>query len=98
SYLDRSLTAKKTYFGFAARAGAKFALNDIEGAFADAKASFDIQPNIGALTILGDYFYAKTKSYDQAKDFWIGAYHLGDRDDRLIERLKKAGVPIPPPN
>ena len=30
-----------------------------------------------------------------AKLYWMGAYHMGDRDDRLIERLRSIGVTHP---
>ena len=95
---DRSIALKEEFFNYAGRASAKLNLNDIDGAFFDAKKSFEIKPNELALTVLGDCIYARTKSYDEAKDYWIGAYKLGDRDDGLIARLKDAGVPIPPPD
>lgn len=97
-YVEESLKAEVTYYGLAARAIAKFQLGDLKGAFEDGKKSFELKPNDIALTVLGDTVHAKTKSYDQAKTYWIAAYHMGDRDDGLIERLKKAGVPIPPPD
>ena len=97
-YLDAALKLKETHFAYSARASAKLHLGDVNGAFFDAKTSFEIEPDELALTVLGDCFYAKDKKYDNAKTYWIGAYHLGDRDDGLIQRLKDAGVPIPPPD
>jgi tetratricopeptide (TPR) repeat protein len=102
-YLDKSLaakalSAKESALALAARSAAKYCLGDLNGAFADGKRSFEIEPNEVALTVLGDTIYAKTKSYDEAKMYWIGAYHMGDRDDGLIARLKDAGVAIPPPD
>lgn len=94
---DRSIAIKPTFTAYAGRASAKYNLHDLDGAFADAKKSFEIEPNMLALWVLGDVVYEKSKSYDEAKSFWIGAYRLGSRDDRLIQRLKDAGVPIPPP-
>jgi tetratricopeptide (TPR) repeat protein len=94
---DRSIALKPTFIGYAGRASAKFNLNDIDGAFFDAKKSFEIKPNILSFWVLGDCVYARTKVYDNAKKYWIAAYRLGSRDDRLIARLKDAGVPIPPP-
>jgi tetratricopeptide (TPR) repeat protein len=97
-YLDMALKLKPSEYAYAARASAKFNLGDVAGAFFDAKKSFEIKPNELALTVLGDCLHAKTKSYDKAKGYWIAAYHLGDRDDGLVARLKDAGVPIPPPD
>lgn len=97
SEFDRSIALKPTFAAYAGRAEAKFVLNDIDGAFADAKKSIDMEPNVVALMVMGDLLYTKYKSYDQAKPFWIAAYHLGSRSDYLIGRLKDAGVPIPPP-
>jgi tetratricopeptide (TPR) repeat protein len=95
---DRSVALEPAYYNYAGRASAKAGLGDIDGALADARKSYELRPNDIALTVLGDMTYAKTKSYDKAKPFWIAAYHLGDRDDGLIARLKDAGVPIPPPD
>lgn len=97
-YLDMAIKKRETHWAYSERASAKFNLGDVNGAFFDAKKSFEIEPDELALTILGDCFYAKDKKYDNAKIYWIGAYHLGDRDDGLIQRLKDAGVPIPPPD
>jgi len=98
TYLDMALKLKETHYAYSARASAKYDLGDINGAFADAKKSFEIKPDILALTVLGDCFHTKDKTYNNAKIYWIAAYHLGDRDDGLIARLKDAGVPIPPPD
>jgi tetratricopeptide (TPR) repeat protein len=95
---DKSIALKPSFVNYSGRASARFNVGDIEGAFEDAKKSNDLQPNDVALTVLGDCFHAKYKSFDKAKVFWIAAYHLGDRDDGLIQRLKDAGVPIPPPD
>ena len=97
-YLDMVLKSSQNPWAYAERSAAKFDLGDINGAFFDAKKSVEINPNELALTILGDCLHAKTKSYDEAKSYWIAAYRLGDRDDGLIARLKDAGVPIPPPD
>lgn len=94
---DRAIALKPDYVAYAGRASAKFNLHDLDGAYADAKTSFAMEPNVLALWIVGDVVYARTKSYDEAKQYWVWAYHMGSRDDRLIERLKNAGVPIPPP-
>jgi tetratricopeptide (TPR) repeat protein len=83
-YLDESIKQKGTHVAYSARAAAKLHLGDINGAFFDAKKAFEIEPDEVALTVLGDCIYAKEKKYDNAKIYWIGAYHLGDRDDGLI--------------
>lgn len=95
---DRSIALEPTFIAYAGRASAKSNLGDTDGAFADAKKSLEFQPNELALTVLGDCVHERTGSYEKAKKYWIEAYRLGDRDDGLIERLKAAGVPIPPPD
>jgi tetratricopeptide (TPR) repeat protein len=95
---DRSIALEPSFFNHAGRAIARFNIGDVEGAFQDAKKSFELKPNDIALTVLGDCFHAKEHNYDRAKTFWINAYRMGDRDDGLIARLKEAGVPIPPPD
>ena len=72
-------------------------MHDLDGAWADTKKSFEMEPNFLALWIAGNIVYARTKSTDEAKKYWIWAWHMGGRDDRLVDKLKKAGVPIPPP-
>jgi tetratricopeptide (TPR) repeat protein len=91
---DRSIDIRKTYMALAGRASAQYNLNQKTLAFNDAKESFEIHPNELALWILGDL--AKDKHDDAlAKNFWMGAYHMGSRDDRLLERLRSVGVPNP---
>ncbi len=94
---DRSIAIAPAFYNYAGRAAARFNLADLDGAEADARKSNEFRRNDIALTILGDVAFARTKTYDKAKDFWIAAYDLGGRDDGLIGRLKDAGVPIPPP-
>jgi hypothetical protein len=60
----------------------------------DAKDSIEMHPNEGALWVLGDLAKDK-RDYVGAKRFWMGAYHLGSRDDRLLERLRSVGFPDP---
>ncbi|HEY0799371.1 MAG TPA: hypothetical protein VGD54_00900, partial [Steroidobacteraceae bacterium] len=91
---DRSISLRKTYAALAGRASAHYNLNEANLAFHDARESFDMQPNVLALWVLGDL--AKDKHHDAvAKSFWMGAYLLGSRDDRLLERLKGVGVADP---
>jgi tetratricopeptide (TPR) repeat protein len=94
---DRSIALKPDFYNYAGRAEAKYNLNELDSAIADAKKSLEIKQNDVALIVLGDSYHAKTKSYDEAKKYWIEAYRMGDRGDDLIARLKEAGVPIPPP-
>ena len=95
---DRSIALKPEYYNYAGRASARFNLHDYDGAESDALKSNALRQNEIALTVLGDVAFIRSTSYDKAKKFWIAAYRLGDRDDGLIDRLKKAGVPIPPPD
>jgi tetratricopeptide (TPR) repeat protein len=91
---DRSIKIRKTYPALAGRASAHYNLNEINLSFKDAKESFEMQPNELALWVLGDL--AKDKNDDKsAKLYWMGAYHLGSRDDRLMERLRSVGVTDP---
>jgi tetratricopeptide (TPR) repeat protein len=88
---DRSIKIRKTYLALAGRAEAHYNLGEKDLAFLDAKESFEMHPNELALWLLGDL--AKDKHDDaSAKRFWMGAYHLGSRDDRLLERLRSVGV------
>lgn len=78
----------------AGRSSAHYNLGEKNRAFHDARESFEMQPNELALWMLGDL--AKDKHNDaRAKSFWMGAYHLGSRDDRLLERLRSVGVSDP---
>jgi tetratricopeptide (TPR) repeat protein len=84
-----------TFANTAGRAQAKLTLGDIDGAEADAKQSVDFEPNRIALIVLGDCAYARTKTFDKAKEYWLQAFNSGPPDDGLIRRLTAAGVPIP---
>jgi tetratricopeptide (TPR) repeat protein len=94
---DRSIAIAPAFYNYAGRAAARFNLGDLDGAESDARQSNALQANEIALTILGDVAHARTKTFDKARDFWIAAYKLGDRDDGLMSRLKDAGVTVPPP-
>jgi len=91
---DRALAIKASGPGFAARAAARYGLGDARGAFEDAKRSFEIKPNEIALTVLGD-LARDSGDKASAKRYWMGAYHLGDRDDDLTARLKSIGIDHP---
>jgi len=91
---DRALAIRESWMGLAGRASAKYNLRDPRGALADARRSFEIQPNELALTVLGDLSHDRGDTAS-AKLYWMGAYHLGGRDDGLIERLRSIGVDHP---
>jgi len=91
---DRSLAIKESWIALAGRSAARYNLQDAAGAFADAKRSFTLHPNELALTVLGDLSIDRHDE-QSAKLYWMGAYHLGDRDDGLIARLKGIGVVDP---
>lgn len=96
---DRALAIKETWLARAGRASARYNLHNAAGAFSDAKRSFEMHPNILALTVLGDL--ANDRHDDKsARLYWMGAYQLGDRDDGLIARLRGVGItdPAHPPN
>ncbi len=94
---DRSIAITPAFYNHAGRASARLNLGDLDGAEADARKSNTLQANEIALTVLGDVAYARTRTFDKAKEFWLAAYRLGDRDDGLASRLKAAGVTLPPP-
>jgi tetratricopeptide (TPR) repeat protein len=92
--LDRSLAIQVTWVALAERAAAHYNLGDREGALADARKSFELHPNLLALIVLGDL--AKDRGDTaSAKLYWMGAYHLGSRDDDTIARLKSIGIDHP---
>jgi tetratricopeptide (TPR) repeat protein len=84
-----------SFVTYAGRAGANYNLGNMKEAFADAKKSVEIRPNEVALIILGDLASSVEKDDKQAKYYWLAAYRLGSRDDRLKERLHSVGVDHP---
>ena len=92
--LDRAVQISETWPALAQRAAAKRNLKDSSGAFADAKRSFEIEPNEVALLVLGD-ISKERGDVASAKLYWMGAWHLGSRDDGTVERLKSVGVDHP---
>jgi len=89
-----SLAIKESWAALGGRAWARFNLRKIDGAFADAKKSFEIHPNEIALTVLGD-IARDQKDMKGAKLYWMGAWHLGDHGEDLLTRLKSIGVTNP---
>jgi tetratricopeptide (TPR) repeat protein len=92
---DRALAIKPGAFAYAGRASARYALNDFDAAEADAKKSVETQPNDIALMLLGDLALEHRRDEKAAKAYWMTAYRLGSRDDRLIARLTRVGVTEP---
>jgi tetratricopeptide (TPR) repeat protein len=92
---DRSIALHADFWNYAGRAAAKLNIGDFQGALEDAKQSIAIKLNTVALIVEGDTLYAQTKSYGQAKTFWLQAWSMGDHDDDLAARLKDAGVTPP---
>jgi tetratricopeptide (TPR) repeat protein len=92
--LDIAIRLKDSWPARAERAAARYNLRDFDGAFADAKKSFEMHPNDVALTVLGDLSHDRGDD-KSAKLYWMAAWHLGDRDDGLRERLKGIGIAEP---
>lgn len=91
---DRALAIRQSWMALAGRASARYNLGDKEGAFADAKASVEMQPNEVALIVLGDLSHDR-KDDASARLYWMSAYRLGARDDGLTARLRSIGVDHP---
>jgi tetratricopeptide (TPR) repeat protein len=92
--LDIAIRLKDGWVARAQRAAARYNLRDFEGAFADARKSFEMHPNEVALVVLGDLAHDKGDDKSARLD-WMGAYRLGSRDDGLLTRLKGIGVTEP---
>lgn len=90
----KSLQIRESWTALAGRAQARYNLDRKDEAFADARRSTELHPNDVALTVLGDLAHDRNDD-KSAKLYWMGAYHLGDRDDGLIGRLKSIGVDHP---
>ena len=81
-------------FTLAGRAQANYDLGDSKAAFADAKASFELEPTPPALDVLGRIAFDRGDKA-AAKLYWLGEWHLGVRDDRSRARLESVGVADP---
>jgi tetratricopeptide (TPR) repeat protein len=92
--LDRSIAIKETWVALAQRASARYNLKEFDGAFEDAKRSFEIEPNELAMIVLGDLFNDRGDA-KSAKLYWMAAYKMGSRDDGTIARLKSIGIDDP---
>lgn len=88
------LTNRDKGYALAGRGRARAILGDLAGAFGDAKESFEIEPSEANMQLLGDLAFQKGDR-EGAKAFWMGAYHLGARDDSLLTSLKSVGVEDP---
>ena len=91
---DRGLAIRENPLGLAGRASAKYNLRDPAGALADARRSLELQPNELAFTVVGD-LSRDAGHTAAARDFWLQAYRLGDRDEGLLERLRSIHVDHP---
>jgi len=96
---DRALAApairpKSKMIALAGRGQARANLGDEAGAFADGKASFEIEASAANTWLLGDLMFGKGDKQG-AKKLWLASYHLGSRDEALIEKLKSVGVDDP---
>ncbi len=92
--LDRSLAIEESWYALAQRSAARYNLNDPEGAFADAKRAFELNPNELALTVLGD-LSKDGGDLASARLYWMGAYRLGGGGDGILARLKSIGIDHP---
>ncbi|HEX6740229.1 MAG TPA: hypothetical protein VF079_00340 [Sphingomicrobium sp.] len=88
------LSPRSKAIALAGRGQARANLGDDAGAFADGKASYEIQPMEPNVTLLGNLLFAKGDK-EGAKKLWMAAYHLGGRDDSLMQSLKSVGVEDP---
>lgn len=91
---DRALAIKQSWAALGGRAWARYNQHKTDEAFADAKRSFEIQPNEIALTVLGDLFYDRNDA-KSAKLYWMAAYRMGLHGDDMLDRLKKIGITNP---
>jgi tetratricopeptide (TPR) repeat protein len=91
---DIAIRLKDNWPARAGRAAARYNLKDYAGAFEDAKKSFEMRPNELALTVLGDLAHDRGDD-KSAKLYWMGAWHLGDHADAMLDRLKGIGVADP---
>jgi tetratricopeptide (TPR) repeat protein len=91
---DRALQIREKWTALAGRAAARYNLGRKDEALADAKRSVELEQNELAFTVLGDLSFDRNDK-EAAKRFWMAAYHLGDRDDGLITRLRRVGVEHP---
>lgn len=76
------------------RGQANLNLGDLTAAKADAKASHDLGPSSVNTWLMGDISFAGGDKIG-AKRFWLAAYRMGVRDDRLLANLKSVGVDDP---
>lgn len=92
---DRAIAIEPTYYYLAGRGFARFNQGKLDEAAADANASYALEPNALALTVLGDVALKRDKDTPAAKRHWLAAYHLGSREDGLLDRLETIGVTDP---
>lgn len=76
------------------RGQANFNLGDLYAAKADVKESITLKPSAVNVWLAGNIAEAEGDKA-LAKKFWMSAYRMGARDDRLIKNLKSVGVDDP---
>jgi tetratricopeptide (TPR) repeat protein len=76
------------------RGQANLNLGDLTAAKADAKASHELGPSPVNSWLIGDISFADGDKV-AARTFWMAAYRMGARDDRLYANLKSVGVDDP---
>src|SRR5262249_7708641 len=76
------------------RGQGKLNLGDPDGALDDAKKSFAMHADANTVVLFGDIADAQNDK-PKAVEFWLQAYKLGQRDDSMMDRLKRAGVTPP---
>jgi tetratricopeptide (TPR) repeat protein len=88
------LNKRDKALALAGRGQARANLGDPVGAFKDAKESFEIEPMEPNVWLLGDLASAKGDK-ETARKLWMMVYHMGGRDDSLIQQLKSVGIDHP---
>ena len=89
-----NLSKRDKALALAGRGQAKANLGDAAGAFADAKGSYETEPSMPSLYLLGDLAFQKGDK-KAAKTFWMGAYRMGARGDDIMNQLRSVGVDDP---
>ncbi len=91
---DRSLALRPHWMALAGRASAKYNVDDIEGAQADALESLKQEPNVVAAGVLAAIAYEQGEK-DKARDMYLAMYQMGSRGDEVMARLVELGVSDP---
>ena len=89
-----ALRAKSKAIALTGRGQASLNLGDPPAAKADAKASHELGPSAANSWLIGDIAFADGDK-DLAKKYWLAAYRMGARDDRLYANLRSVGIDDP---